>query len=312
MLKFKPVKLEEISDRDVKIKIKDSLVIHSTETQNVERVSGDVSVALKNINVLHTTNSNNNGNLCGICNKNTIHHIHHIDLNNKNSKLENLQGLCTLCHAEIHGIEPKLSELKTLVTLRDRLIIIKGSINNQIRGFGGIELVVPTFWRDESKRIDDKIIEIEKQIKKEVTLNSKWKWLSGIRGVSYVNASKLIALIPPENFKTVSKMWRYCGLDANYIRRKKKITKEESKKYGNPYVKKELLGIIASNFIRAKSDYKKIYDEEKEKQLANELKRMHAHRRAIRIMIREFLLDWWKQGRNGEKIEGIEKMEESK
>jgi len=209
--------------------------------------------------------------------------------------MENLQALCTICHSKIHGIEPKTSELKTLIILRDRLIKIRKSYIQQKKSFKNIEIIVPVFWIEEIKKLTKAIKAIEKELKIKVETHENWNFLNNIDGISYITASKLIAYLNPRNFETVSKIWRYCGLDANYIKRKRGMKQEETKRCGNPYIKKELLGILAVSFIRQKNKkYREIYDKEKAKQLSKSLTKIHTHKRAMRKMIKCFLIDYWK------------------
>jgi len=239
--------------------------------------------------------------VCEVCGKES-HHIHHKDHDNKNNEKENLQDLCTLCHAKEHGIEPKLSELKRLVILRDRLVTIRNMIDNHIRGFSRIEMKVPVFWMTESKRVQIEIKPLEKEIKKNIEENTEnpkyfiWIWLEQLSGVSHITASKLISYLDASKFRTTAKMWRYCGLDATHVKRKYKITQEEAKKYGNPYIKKELLGILADNFIKKRTQpYRGIYDKRKVYEIERnpKLTKMHVHRRAIRKMMQIFLNHYW-------------------
>jgi len=263
--------------------------------------------------------------LCERCKNREAHHEHHKDGNHKNNNQENIQYLCTLCHAELHGSSPKQSELKRFVIMRDRAIRIRNALNNQIRGFSRIEYITPEIWENESKEIDKIIKNLEKEIKKLLKSGQYpiWNWLKEIRGISFISASKLISYIDIKNTPTISALWRYCGLDATHIKRTNKISKEEAMKFGNPYLKKELLGILAKNgFIMHNTPlYREIYDKEKEKQLEIEypegflkekyngykitdkhLSKGHAHNRAIRKMIKIFLEHLWREWRTLENL----------
>jgi len=269
---------------------------------------------------------------CSKCKKRETTTIHHKDENHKNNKPSNLIKLCDLCHAKIHGISPKKSELRRLVDFRDRAIQLRNALNNQIRSLSRIEYIIPDFWTEQSDNFNEYIKEIEKEIKKLIVPDGKgrdqvknetqwifvspypiWDWLKEIKGISHNTVAKLIAHIDIENTPTVSALWRYCGLDATHIKRTKKITQEEAKKFGKPYLKKKLLGTLADSFIRQRTPkYRKIYDEEKDRQLKilKEIEEKttlkmkpnrclssppeslgHAHNRARRKMIKEFIKD---------------------
>lgn len=212
--------------------------------------------------------------------------------------------LCDLHHAEKHGISPKKSELKRLVILRDRAIKIRNARENQKRGLSRIEYIVPESWDKEIETWNKEIKDLEKLIKKLVEEYPIWKWLKTIKGIKTNTAAKLVSHIDITNTPTVSALWRYCGLDPTHIKRRKKISQKEALKYGSPYLKKELAGVLGESFIKSRTPtYRKMYDEEKEKQIAkNKLTKGHAHRRAIRKMIKTFLKDFWLKWRKLEKL----------
>lgn len=225
-------------------------------------------------------------------------------------------NLCSLCHAKIHGNDPKKSELKRLIVLRDRVIKILTALKNQQDGFSGIELKVPDLWRKTLKRWKRERDLIEKKIKRKLKSEDYpiWsKWLKNIKGIAEITAAKLISYIDLEKSPTVSSLWRYCGLDATHIKRKKGMSEKEAKKYGVPYLKKELLGVLADNFLRQRTPiYRDVYDRTKKKELklmkeygkGVELGdkttvecRAHAHNRAKRKMIKIFISHYWTIGR---------------
>lgn len=260
---------------------------------------------------------------CQKCKKREATDIHHKDENHKNNEPKNLIKICVLCHAKIHGIEPKKSELKRLVILRDRLLVVKNAMDNQIRGFSRIEMEVPEFWAEKGKEIKDRIRAIEKEIKNSLLpLSTHEKnaypissWLLNIKGISYNTTAKLISYIDIKNSPSISALWRYCGLDATHVKRVKKISKEEAPKFGNPYLKKEVLGVIGDSFIKQRTPiYRGIYDNEKARQLEL-LKKCpkvkderapktlnHAHRRAIRKMMKIFISHLWLKWREVEEL----------
>lgn len=215
---------------------------------------------------------------------------------------ELFENLCTLCHSLIHGNNPKKSELKHVVILRDRTIQLRNNIESQIKGFERIEFFVPEEWYEQKKSVYKRIKEYEKQIKKILDSGeySLWdSWLKDVRGISYITASKFISHIDISKSETVSQLWRYCGLDATHIKRTKKISEKEAKKFGSPYLKKEILGILADSFIKKRTPiYREIYDTEKERQIQIKgISKKHAHRRAIRKMMKIFLAHYYDRDR---------------
>ncbi len=255
---------------------------------------------------------------CQNCNEKEAEHVHHLDEDHKNDAKENLQMLCTLCHSRLHGIEPKKSELKRVVIFRDRAIRIRNTMDNQIRGFGRIEYVVPKEWTKQRKELDLFIKDYEKQLKEMMKSGEYKAWdcfLKDVKGISFITAAKLIAYIDIHNSPSISALWRYCGLDATHIKRTSKISQDEAKKFGNPYLKKELLGVLADSFVKQRTPiYRERYDTEKARQIARHLsgecerctklklnkKPGHSHAMANRKAVKLFVSHFWQKWRQAE------------
>ena len=224
--------------------------------------------------------------------------------------------LCNLCHSKLHGISPNKSELKRLVIFRERAIIIRNALKNQIRGFSGIEYVVPNYWEKEAEVWNKQIKKFEKEIRGVLDCRNQGEnhnnpaypitpWLLNIKGISHTTVAKLLSHIDIKNTPTISALWQYCGCgDPEYIKRKRGMKQEEAKKCGSPYLKKEILGVLSDSFIKQRTPkYRDIYDREKVKQLEIVKTKNHAHRRAIRKMMKEFLKDFWIAWREAEGLE---------
>ena len=124
------------------------------------------------------------------------------------------------------------------------------------------------------------------------------EWLKNIRGISDVLGSNLMKIFGYcENFKQISSVWRYSGLDPDGAKGR---TKGEKIHY-NPMAK-TLAWKISDSFIKQRTPtYRRIYDEEKARQLA--LKEsgaehapkslLHADLRARRKMAKIFLQHYW-------------------
>lgn len=83
-------------------------------------------------------------------------------------------------------------------------------------------------------------------------------WLSGIKGIGLNYSVKLINGIRDiERFENPSKLRKYCGTAPGM----KKTRGQEA--HFNPELKGVLLGQIAENFIKNRSEYKQLYDEKK-------------------------------------------------
>lgn len=278
--------------------------------------------------------------LCQICKERPQEQLHHLDFNHKNNKPENHQLICTLCHAKIHGIEPRISELKRLVLLHNRTQKARCSIDNQIRGYSRIEIIVPEFMHGLSNILKEKEKQYEKEIKLVLSESRRivethrgdaypiYSWLKDIKGISYLLSAKLISYIDISKSPTVSSLWAYAG-QAPDSRKKK------GKKSNWNQELKMICFQIGDSFIKQRTPkYREIYDIEKAKQMNllesnNDLKttntnmtqdlrseptdkmntlrhtgsvpssKMHAHRRAIRKAVKEFLKDYWIESNRG-------------
>jgi len=139
-------------------------------------------------------------------------------------------------------------------------------------------------------------------------MNIWTKYLQKVRGISILTASKLIFLIKdPTRFSQPSKMIKYCGLavDKNGVPDRPKKGVELNY---NPKLKSLLLGVIADNFIKSNSQYRKVYDERRKhtKQIHPEWGintktkktgyKAHYHADAKRKMIKRFIIEFWKAG----------------
>lgn len=135
-----------------------------------------------------------------------------------------------------------------------------------------------------------------------------WKdWLINIRGISDVLGSNLLKNIGYcENFQQISSLWRYCGLDPDGAKGRKK----GEKIHYNPLMK-TLAWKIGDSFIKQRTPtYRRIYDEEKARQLSlkeqgveNAPKSLlHADLRARRKMVKVFLQHYWLVCRDMKKL----------
>jgi len=238
---------------------------------------------------------------------------------------ELFQNLCALCHAKVHNTEPKKSELKQYILLRERAISAKNIIDAQIRGLGGVELLVPDFWLEESKRWEQQKLGCTKKL--EHLLKEKdselIKYLKGIKGISVVSVAYILAYLPVKDEIHVGlvhpkKLRAYWGLDPTHMKRRKGMSKEEVKKCGLGVMKKQLLGIIADNLVMKQKKYSgtpqgkyyDVYKSDKERRLKlhPELKKIHIEKQARRRMIEVFVNDLFyiakKEQNGGEKNTG--------
>ena len=131
-----------------------------------------------------------------------------------------------------------------------------------------------------------------------------------VRGLGALTSAQLIAIIGDmTRFLMPSSLWHYFGVgDPN----EDKLSKGKEATH-NPKGKALLLGVIAENFVKLRSQYRVIYEERKVRTLKthpewhnlnpdgtkNEGKNMHprhAEKDARRVMMKRFLCEFWRAG----------------
>lgn len=263
---------------------------------------------------------------CEVCGK-SAHHIHHKDLNHKNNSPENLQYVCTLCHANIHDIDPNISELRKRVDYYMRIQKARIRFEHYLRAYEWMELIPPKVISDMLPQLKKLEKENEKSIKeyfkngkdqglfethirsvthskdgetinvlkpiKEMSPHPIYKWLTSIKGISDVLAGKFIAYIDIDKTPGIANLWKYAGLAPGQNRRKGNNNKWNHKLKSFCYQ-------LGDSFIKQRTPkYRDIYDKEKEKQISicKEIDKKgwkgHADNRARRKMVKVFLKDLW-------------------
>lgn len=185
----------------------------------------------------------------------------------------------------------------------------KVKVSNQKWAIGNDKTLEAVF--EGLKKVENEAV---KQIKKTLKTYPIWtEYLEHVKGVGPALAGGLIGIIDNigiENFRHASNLRSYSGVfpkDGRAVRR----LKGEAMHY-NPELKTLLLGILADSLIKSKSDYKKIYDRDKERRLAmvfgpgvlkdqfngykkedRQLKRFHADMQAKRKMVQVFMDHLW-------------------
>ena len=167
--------------------------------------------------------------------------------------------------------------------------------------------------------LEKREMEMGKDIKLLLSDEPIWKeFLQGVKGCGTRMAGVVISEISdPGKFDTVSKLWAYSGLhvkDGRAVRRKK-----GERANWNPFLKAKLVKVLGDCFIKSNSPYRKFYDDyknrllnrpcaltpgehkkslrgedddkAKEKLEPNGCTKGHMHNKAIRYMVKMFLLD---------------------
>ena len=235
--------------------------------------------------------------LCEKCGEREATHEHHAIFDketNKSDKNSPTENLCALCHAEVHGISPNISEIRMLVTEFNRVQKTRIIYDSTMRGFKHIEMKIPEFFQQQSKNLNDYEKLLSKKIKLFLEGEARGKmkpilglshhgedhgcndnhfnfvfpiysWLKSIRGISHLLSAQLIAYIDINKFNRVSSIWHYCGMHVNNGVAPKRS--KGSKIDWNPQLRM-ICYKISDSFIKQRTPkYREIYDKEKEKQL---------------------------------------------
>jgi hypothetical protein len=148
-----------------------------------------------------------------------------------------------------------------------------------------------------------------------------WKhFLRGIKGCGPLMSAVLITELNPELSRHVAQYWKIAGvdlgpdgagrskraehlIDRTYVARDGTTKTRKSITY-NPFLKTKLLGVLAASFLIFGGKYREDYVsykhriENSEKYgIQTDTTKMHRHRMAIRHMMKLFLADLWKAGR---------------
>jgi len=239
-------------------------------------------------------------NLCEKCNTREATHEHHTifdAITNKSDKTSPTISICALCHAEIHGISPNVSELRMLVTEYNRVQKTRIIYDNTMRGFSHIEMKVPEFFEQQSKNLNDYEKSLSKKIKiflegdqscidnQKFNVSEKegedhttrdthsfsvfpiYSWLKSIKGISHLLSAQLIAYIDINKFHQVASLWHYCGMHVNNETHQAPKRSKGNKIDWNPQMRM-ICYKISDSFIKQRTPkYRDIYDKEKVKQL---------------------------------------------
>lgn len=140
------------------------------------------------------------------------------------------------------------------------------------------------------------------------------KYLQKVRGISVLTASKLLYMVGDvTRFSQPSKLVKYSGL-AVENGETDRLRKGQEANY-KPELKALLLGVIGDNFLRANSQYRKVYDERKEYTKKHRPEwgehpsgkdkeyNAHYHADARRVMVKRFVVEFWKAGWQAEGLE---------
>jgi len=162
-----------------------------------------------------------------------------------------------------------------------------------------------------AKIFADLEVEITKDLIEESQVEPIISQMAELNGINYITASQLCSMIDIEKAPTVSSLWRFAGYGCNESGEIDRLRKGEKACFNRKL--KPLLHIIATNFLRCRSDspFKKVYYDAKKKYQAKidsgewEKKngwKMHVHMASLRKVKKLFLATLWRRWRE---IEGL-------
>lgn len=194
--------------------------------------------------------------------------------------------------------------LRTLVDLRDRTLqksrIAFGNRVDAIeRGVDVSDGVAVTIIERWQQRFD----ELEKEADRDIATLAKEEpiieRLVALKGVGYLLAAKLVAMIDIQRSETVSALWRYAGYAVKDGQRERPV-KGEKLPYNTRL--KTTLYLIGTSFLRTGSPYRNVYDDARVYYEANrpDWTKAHQHQAAMRKMIKTFLAHLWLEWRTME------------
>lgn len=189
--------------------------------------------------------------------------------------------------------------------------LVKKLLKEQLESMGLEESEITDLYEQtlEKNETYQSIVKTEnrafKLLEPEMKSQPIFKWFEKVRGLGTKNGIKLLMYIRDiRRFNNPSKLRKYCGCEPGA----KRVAGVQSEY--NPEIKGFMLGILAENFIKSNSQYKRIYDEKKAyytklhpEVLAEKVKgkkftredwtKMKIHNYAKKSMINRFLVELW-------------------
>ena len=219
--------------------------------------------------------------------------------------------------------------LRPLIDLRDRTVQ-KNRIAFQHRVTAieqGRDSVDPVTY-DLLIRYRDRFVALEEELDEDITEIAKEipiiEEMVEVKGVGFMFAAKLVAMIDIERCNTVSALWRFAGFgvvpfcpkceeyldiqldkcpecDSEVIRRAERLRKGEKAHYNTRL--KTYCWQVGTSFLKSGSPYREIYDKAREQyEKREDWSDLRRHRAAMRKMIKIFLQHFWLRWRT---LEGL-------
>ena len=215
---------------------------------------------------------------------------------------------CYLKNPELFRFYEGEDPLKALYATFKEVQKVRISCGQRVWANGG-DNINKEIMKDVSVVENNIIKKISKELKKHPI---HYVWLSQVKGLGPSISGGLVSAIGDiERFDNPSKLWKYFGLDVQNGKAPR-LTKGKHTTY-DPTKRAIVLGVLGEQFIKQKTPiYRKIYDNEKQRQLDKRyepgvleekyngyktedvhISLNHAHKRAIRKMIKVFMFHYW-------------------
>lgn len=123
-------------------------------------------------------------------------------------------------------------------------------------------------------------------------------WAASVRGLGPLSVAALVGEIgDPGAYSTPSKVWKRLGLGVIDGRTQRRVAGDpaEAIRQGYSPARRAAVFVIGENLIRSSNVHaRSIYDAVKAKEIAKDgVTRMHAHKRALRLMQKRLVLAFW-------------------
>lgn len=146
----------------------------------------------------------------------------------------------------------------------------------------------------------------ERALEKLAMSHPLWKWVEGVRGVGPLSLAQILAEAGGEltNYPTPAKLWKRFGVGVIEGRAQGRVKdKDMAIKMGFDPTRRAVIFNVSECLIRANNEvYRAIFDEYKARQLEKGLIRIHAHKRALRYIGKQFLKHLWQASRVKERV----------
>lgn len=178
----------------------------------------------------------------------------------------------------------------------------------QIMMAGDVAAVVNPFLSPAIGEFHKQRLAVERDIRKLARTLPAWEWVEGVRGISDLGFGVLVGAAGGDvgRFRNPSSLWKRFGVAVMDGRPQRRIAgttaekKLEAMRHGYSPVRRAVAHMAAEGLLRQNDNgYRSLYDERKayEHERNPEITKGHAHKRALRFMVKRFLLDLWVEWR---------------